>query len=120
MTEFPTILANGITDLDMGGCGVDTIAANRFLDWLAKSSNSTLSKIYLDSNSLTNIPTQIALMTKLAFIDMSFNQITTIQSGDLSFTAPVTNLYLRANSINSVEFGAFQGIPNDKRCKYSN
>ena len=108
MIDFPT-LSNGLTNVDIGGNSIDNPAASRILNWLIKSSADTLSTLYLDSNSLTDVPPQIPSLNKLVFLEMSFNQIKTIRTGELRFNSAVTNLHLRSNVIDTIQSGAFQG-----------
>ena len=106
--DFP-ILENGLTTVDVGGTSIDSSAASRILNWLIKSSADTLSTLYLDSNSLTALPPQITSLNKLIYLELSYNQIKTVRTGELRFNSAITNLYLRANLIENIQAGAFQG-----------
>ena len=108
--KLPPVLANGLNDIDMGFSGLDDEAANRILDWVVKSSNATLTTIYLDKNHLTKIPSQIPEIKMLNFLDISSNQIVSVLSGALSFTAPVTRISLKDNNISTIQPYSFQGI----------
>ena len=108
-TSYPQVLVRGITDADFGASSMNDLAAYRLLNWLVASSNRTLQTMYMDSNFLTKVPPFIPSFTALYFLDISFNQITAVLAGQLSFSVPVIRLSLSYNKINSIEPSAFQG-----------
>ena len=109
MVTLPPVLANGLNDIDMGLSALEDGTASLILDWVVKSSNMTLKTIYLDNNRLTRIPSEIPALKLLNFLEISYNQIVSVPSGALSFTAPVTRISLNGNNITTIQSNAFQG-----------
>ena len=109
-TDFPPVLANGLKEVNLGSCSIGNNAASRILNWILKSSNETLTTLYLDFNSLSVIPPQISWLPKISYIELSFNQISIIRSGEFHFISPVNTVYVRANKVSTVEYNSFQGI----------
>jgi Leucine-rich repeat (LRR) protein len=66
--------------------------------------------LWLTSNQLTQIPTQLSSFSQLTQLDLSNNSFPVISSGSFIFKAPVDYLYLESDSISSIDPDAFQGI----------
>lgn len=86
---------------------------SQIFDWLLLSSANTLKHLTLQGIGphLTRVPRQISNFTNLDHFFLTNNNISTIKSGDLSFSVPVMHLYLDNNGIKLIEPGAFKGIP---------
>ena len=72
--------------------------------------SNALGDLQLKSNQLNRVPGQIKFFKRLDTINLSFNNIKTIESGDFNFTAPLKQLSLISNSISMIQSGAFNGI----------
>jgi len=107
---FPQTLSQGLVQVNLGSCSLDDIGTGKFLDWLVSSSSKTLTTLLMKTNYVTNIPTQIPLMTALKHFELSFNRLTIIRTGELRFTSPVAVVTLTANKIATIQPGAFQGM----------
>jgi len=108
--DFPQPLSRGLVQVNLYSCGLDDIGTAKFLDWLVSSSTNTLTTLLMKTNYVTNIPTQIPLMTALKNLELSFNRLTTIRAGELNFTSPVAMLTMVANKISTIQPGAFEGM----------
>jgi len=108
--DFPQTLSKGLVRVNLGSCSLDDIGAGKMLDWLVSSSSKTLTTLLMQTNYVTNIPTQIPLMTTLNYLDLSSNRLTIIRAGELRFTSPVIMLALTTNNVATIQPGAFQGI----------
>nr|CAH0107179.1 unnamed protein product [Daphnia galeata] len=65
--------------------------------------------LWLTSNQLTQIPTQLSSFSQLTQLDLSNNSFPVISSGSFIFKAPVDYLYLESDSISGIDPDAFQG-----------
>ena len=74
------------------------------------SASTSLEMLWLTSNQLTQIPTQLSSFSQLTQLDLSNNSFPVIPSGSFIFKAPVDYLYLESDSISSIDPDAFQGI----------
>lgn len=119
--NYPSPLVKGLTDLDCGANGLENAAATRLLNWLSLSpSTNTLKLVYLDSNSLTQVPSGIGNFLNLSAIDLAYNQISRIPKGSLSFTSPVQRLNLNGNQINTIAADSFNGDFSNARVQVQN
>ena len=107
--SLPQVLINGLTALDMGSSLIEDVAMNKILDWIVKSSNSSLKTIYIDQNKLTKVPQQISAFTVLENLHLENNEIASISATAFSFTAPIVFLSLDNNLISEIPAGAFKG-----------
>lgn len=73
--------------------------------------SSRLVRIDLPRNRLTRIPKQIRHFSQLSKLDLGYNKITHIKSGDFNFTSrkDSTSLFLHENKISLIEPEAFLG-----------
>ena len=71
---------------------------------------SPLGTLYLNNNSLTQVPEQIKLFPQLKKIWLDHNRIRMISSGAFDFIARLDKLSLYNNPVVSIEHGAFKGI----------
>jgi len=109
---FPTLSTGGLKTFEFmyyDGKQNDALVS-RMLDWILPSSAKTLESLTLVDIKITKIPSQIISFTALTRLHLSSNWITTIKTGELSFSVPVSEVGLSGNQINSIEPGAFQGI----------
>ena len=67
----------------------------------------------MENNQLTLVPSQIQIFPQLIYVDLSFNQITMIQTGAFDFSKTVDQLILSNNIIRTIEADAFLGIENN-------
>lgn len=110
LMNWPPVLINGLTDVDVGANGLDDSGVFRFLDWLVRSpSNYTMNTLYLDSNQLIKVPAAISSFVGLSALDMSYNKIEELKTGDLWLTAPVVRLYVSGNQISTIAPRSVQG-----------
>ncbi len=110
LMNWPSVLINGLTDVDVGANGFDDNGIFRFLDWLVRSpSNYTMNTMYLDSNQLVKVPAAISSFVGLSALDMSYNKIEELGTGDLWLTAPVVRLYVSGNQISKIAPRSIQG-----------
>jgi len=107
---YPSQLVNGLVELDCGANGLEDAAIARLMSWLLLSSRNSLQVAYFDSNSLTNVPSGLGNFSKLNAIDFSYNQITTLPRGSLTFTADVLRVNFAGNQISTIAPGAFDGM----------
>jgi len=108
---FPSMI-NGLNKVLFDGENVtyNDETVDRILDWLLLSSSETLEEMKMAyMNQVTRVPHKIASFKSLKKLELHNNKITTIKSGDLSFSVSVTYLDLRSNGINEIEPDAFQG-----------
>lgn len=83
---------------------------SQFMDWLLISSAQTLENLIIENNKYMNeIPYQMPSFIALKKLSLKNNAISIIESGALSFIAPVVDMYLSDNAIAEIEPGAFQG-----------
>lgn len=72
---------------------------------------SQVNHLILYSNQLTRVPTQIPLMRWLTFFNLSDNKIQTVESASFDFASNKMNLIdLSSNQITSIQSNAFLGI----------
>jgi len=72
---------------------------------------SQVNHLILYSNQLTRVPTQIPLMRWLTFVNLSDNKIQTVESASFDFASYKMNLIdLSSNQITSIQSNAFLGI----------
>jgi len=72
---------------------------------------SQVNHLILYSNQLTRVPTQIPLMRWLTFVNLSDNKIQTVESASFDFASNKMNLIdLSSNQITSIQSNAFLGI----------
>ena len=71
---------------------------------------SPLGTLYLNNNSLTQVPEQIKMFPQLKKVWLDHNRIRSIASGAFDFTARLDKLSLYHNPIINIENGAFKGI----------
>lgn len=66
---------------------------------------------YLDFylNHLTFVPHQITQFNQLIRVDLEYNEIPVIRTGDFVFETKLERLVLANNNISVIEPGAFQG-----------
>lgn len=109
-TKFP-VLANGLNifhvfgNQDLGDDGAD-----RILEWIEKSSASTLESLQMNSNALSKIPERLSAFRELAHLSLQNNIIPEIPTGSLSFSAPVKSLYVYADQVKAIQPEALSGI----------
>lgn len=109
LVSYPIPLISNLTLLDVGSNSLDDTTAYNLLDWVAGSSSGSLDTIYMDSNQLTRVPPQVTVFNKLNILDLSYNRIGRINTGELTFSVPVLRLYLSGNGIDTIRPGAFVG-----------
>ncbi len=121
ITTFPA-LTNGLKEFLLGeyikedkelGIHVwDDDDFSRVLEWLLISSHETLKYMLIDGylGNLTQIPSQVSTFKALERLHVQNNvHISTIKTGQLSFSIPVLELRMNDNGIAVIEPGAFQG-----------
>jgi hypothetical protein len=74
--------------------------------------NSTVYKMMMDANLLTQVPQGLTKLINLAAVDLSSNVITTVKAGAFALTAPVEGISLDDNNITMIEPAAFPGTQN--------
>lgn len=73
---------------------------------------SQVNHLLLYSNQITRIPTQIPLMRWLTYVNLSGNNIQSVETASFDFASNKMNLIdLSSNQIKSIQPDAFQGIP---------
>ena len=115
--SFP-FLINGLKNFDLLGfenyppeSSLTDETVGRVVDWLLISSENTLEEIRIvNMNRVTRVPRQISSFKALRKLWLHNNNISTIKSGELYFTAPVSLLDIKQNGIKEIEAAAFQGI----------
>ena len=72
---------------------------------------SQVNHLILYSNQLTRVPTQIPLMRWLTFVNLSDNKIQSVESASFDFASNKMNLIdLSSNQMTSIQSDAFLGI----------
>ena len=72
---------------------------------------SQVNQLILYSNQLTRVPTQIPLMRWLTFVNLSDNKIKSVESASFDFASNKMNLIdLSSNQMTSIQSDAFLGI----------
>jgi len=80
------------------------------MDWLLISSSNTLLEMELTGmKRMSKVPHQFKSFKYLRRLFVYNNLISTLKTGDFSFSVPVLKLTMGGNSMNSIEPGAFQG-----------
>ena len=116
---FP-VLIQGLITMDISSNKISDLAVDRILQWILDSpSISTLKKMDISYNELTEIPKKLLLFENLQEIDISFNPIDgIIRAG--SFKSFLTSksyvLNLEMMGINKIEPGTFIGIVDNVQC----
>lgn len=112
ITDFSRLGNVQLRRLLLNGNQLNDQITDNILNAVASSPSAAgaLEMVWLASNQLTRIPTQLASFPQLVQLDLSNNSFPTIASGSISFDAAVDYVYLESNNINSIEAGAFQGI----------
>jgi len=83
---------------------------DHIMDWLLLSSANTLEEmLIIDMNQMTRVPHKVASFKALKKLLLYDNNISTIKSGELSFSVPVSLMSIYGNGIEEIEPGAFQG-----------
>jgi len=84
---------------------------HRIMNWLLVSSADTLGSLVIGNmTKLFKIPEQISLFKALTTLVVVHTNITTIDTGALSFSHPIYELELSNNKIEKIEPGAIQGM----------
>lgn len=105
---------DGTGVLDCSDTNLNDDLASHILDlFITPESISLLYRINLENNQLTLVPSQIPIFPQLIYVDLSFNQITMIQTGAFDFSKTVDQLILSNNIIRTIEADAFLGIENN-------
>lgn len=115
--KYPAIVAQGLTAVTIKYCydfGDDALE-NLLTKWITPSSVDTLTQLDLSGNSLTQIPLDMPKFKKLYVLRLFENLVPwTIQSYAFNIELPPSSrstLMLDDSEIQSIEPGAFQGIP---------
>jgi len=83
---------------------------DRIMDWLLLSSANTLEELAITyMNQVSRVPHKVASFKALTKLWLFDNNLSSIKSGELSFSAPVSVLHISDNGINEIEPGAFEG-----------
>ncbi|KZS13262.1 uncharacterized protein LOC123472400 [Daphnia magna] len=111
VTDFSGLGNVQLRRLLLNGNQLSDQMADNILNSVASSSSAAgaLEMLWLASNQLTRVPTQLTSFSRMIQLDLSNNSFPVLSSGSFSFNAPVDYLYLESNTINSIEPGAFQG-----------
>lgn len=112
VTDFSRLGNVQLRRLLLNGNQLSDQMADNILNSVASSSSAAgaLEMLWLASNQLTRVPTQLTSFSRMIQLDLSNNSFPVLSSGSFSFNAPVDYLYLESNTINSIEPGAFQGF----------
>ena len=103
-------LVTGLEEFRLINCNIDDIATNRTLHWLLNSSPH-LRLVDLNSNKLTNIPTQLSFFRYIQYIYLDFNPlIKIIHKGALFSLKHLQIISFESCGIFTVEPDAFQGF----------
>ena len=108
---LPVGLLNGVTDIrtvTLAYNKIETLPVNLFHD------KAMLEQVYLNDNKIKSIDVGVfgANLPNLYILDLSMNEITTIQPGVFSNLVDLRDLNLAANKISSLAEGSFSGIEN--------
>jgi len=108
---FPTLASGGLKSFAFVVSGEHTDASvSRMLDWILLSSAKTLEILNIDYVGITEVPSQIPSFNALRDLNLIGNSISAIKNGSLSFSVPVTKIFMWSNNITLIEPGAFRGI----------
>jgi len=114
---YPPIVSQGLTEVTIRYCydfGDDALE-HLFAKWITPSSVDTLTRLELTGNSLTQIPLDVPKFKNLDFLRLYENMVPlTIQSHAFNIQLPLNSrsiLMLDDSEIQSIEPGAFQGVP---------
>ena len=101
-----------VVQLNCTNSNVDDDTASQILNKLISWPRvSPLRLLDFSFNRLTRVPTQLPQFSMLNNIDLSNNQIISIESNAFNFSSStLTSLSLSSNPITTIEEGAFQGI----------
>jgi len=92
------------------GFDLDDIRVSQILNaFFSLGIDAPITSLSLDSNQLTRVPDQISLFSKLEYLNLNYNLITTVTTGSLNIAVPF-ELELQYNpTLTIIEAGAFQG-----------
>jgi len=83
---------------------------NVVIEWAVQSFNSTLKGLYIHSNNLTRIPSQIEFFGKITSLDMKNNFFPRIPAGSFKFTSNDLSLIgISKCGVQDIEPNAFEG-----------
>ena len=99
---------------DPNGIAIDCSKQNlmdkdmpRIFNALLAPGISPVIELYAGSNMLTTIPKQLSNLTSTQFIDVSFNQITSLPSGSFNNPSKSFTINLSSNQISSITSASF-------------
>ncbi|MCX6823003.1 MAG: right-handed parallel beta-helix repeat-containing protein [candidate division SR1 bacterium] len=85
-------------------------------DWYGVGCGEGEGHVYdlsLDENNLSGaLPVQISNLNSLSYVDLRYNNITSIEGGTFSGLLNLSDLYLNYNQITSIESGTFVNLPS--------
>ena len=113
-TEYGAIVGNIYLDCRNQQLS-DSKAEDILTSFLTSPGVSQVASIDLHFSQLTRIPDQIRSFSKLVYLDISFNSISSLQSNAFNFVSKVTTLYANTNQIKSIAPGAFGGTISSSR-----
>jgi Leucine-rich repeat (LRR) protein len=98
------------SSLVCSGFDLDDIRVSQILNaFLSLGIDAPITTLSLDSNQLTRVPDQIRLFSKLGYLNLNNNLITTVTTGSFNIAVPF-ELVLQYNpTLAIIEAGAFQG-----------
>jgi len=112
--KYFSALNNRLKDVSFVGGKINDETVDRIMDQLLRSSANTLEQLEISwmhgAVQVTRVPQNIGSFKALRKLDLSYNNISTVKSGELSFSVPVSVLCIQGNGIKEIEPGAFQGI----------
>jgi len=114
--SFPP-LTNGLTRVEFMGFEnsspdrlVNDETVDRIMKWLLISSENTLEYLtIIYMKQVTKVPSHIPSFKALQKLYLYYNNISTIEPGELAFSTPVLTLSIFGNGIREIKPGAFQG-----------
>ena len=114
---FPDLSPAKLKNLDLYDNEINDQTADEIVAKLAASTSAdSLEVLYLDTNSLTSIPSRIgSSFLKLKNIYLSWNNISHIPSSSLTFAYPLDALHLNSNQMKTIESSAFVGKSTSAR-----
>ena len=96
-------------DVDCSKRSIRDQEMSNILDQFLKPLASPVAYLDFYLNHLTFVPHQITQFNQLIRVDLEFNEISVIRSGDFVFETQLERLVLANNNISVIEPGAFQG-----------
>lgn len=110
-TPSPVVDARKFIRLDVvKSIDMSDDAMNVVMEWAVQSFNSTLESLYIYSNNLTRIPSQIEFFGRIENLDMKNNLFPRILSGSLKLTSNSVGFIGLSNcGVQQIESNAFEG-----------